>query len=265
MFDGEWHVLRPPFKGVSYQIYTMVNFEDKLLMGQYPSGNLFAYDGSAITPLADWPPVMPGVSSNARECQAAAIYRGELYVGVWPWAEVWRYDREGGKWHLAGRCFTQPAITDKFTHPYEEDIRAYNEANKTNLVFNDWGQRATSMTALGGDLYVGTSAKGPFARDEKLAFLTDEVFAEYGRVMKLTLPGNLTLNLTQANGPVALRFVLTDRALQVYRDGQLLAAQALPAGFAAQAQPARITWRAGVFGRLNGSARQLQASVPRGE
>lgn len=261
MFDGAWHVLRQPDKRVSYQIYTMVNWGDRLLMGQYPSGNLFAYDGSTITPLKDWPPVMPGVSGGARECQAAAIYRGELYVGVWPWAEVWRYDRDAGQWRLVGRCFTRPPITDKFTHPYEADIRAYNEANRTNIVFNDWGQRATSMTAVGDALYIGTSAKGPFDRNDKLAFLTDEVFAEYGRVLKLTLPGNLSVNVTNANVPMDLRFEVTRCALRVFRDGKLLAEQTLSPEFTAGIKPARIVWREGVFGPLQGSARQLRANV----
>ena len=262
MFDGTWHVLRQPDKRVSYQIYSMVNFGDKLLMGQYPSGNLFEYDGAQITPLKDWPPVMPGVSGSARECQSSAIYRGELYVGVWPWAEVWRYDRDGGQWRLVGRGFTRPPITDKFTHPYEEDIRAYNEANKASIVINDWGQRANSMTALGGDLYIGTSAKGLFNRNEKLAFLTDEVFAEYGRVLRLTLPGNLSVNLTNANVPLELRFVVTKDAMRIFRDGKLLAEQALTPDFAGQVAPASIAWREGVFGPLRGSARQLRATVP---
>jgi len=262
MFDGEWRVLRNPQKGVSYQIYTMVNWRDKLLMGQYPSGNLFEYDGSQITPLKDWPPVMPGVSTGARECQSSAIYRGELYVGVWPWAEVWRCDADTGGWSLVTRCFTQPPLTDKFTHPYEEDIRKYNEANKTDIVINNWGHRATTMTAVGGNLYVGTSAKGPFERDGRLAFLTDDVFAEYGRVMKLTLPGNLSVNLTGTSQPLELRFVLTPDALRVFREDKLLAEQKLDTDFTARIKPASIAWREGVFGRLHGSARQLRASVP---
>jgi hypothetical protein len=264
MFDGQWHCLRPPQEGVSYQIYTMVNWGDTLLMGQYPTGNLLEYDGAKITHLPGWPPVMPGVSTGARECQSAVIYRGDLYVGVWPWAEVWRYDRDGGQWSLAGRCFTRPALTDQFTHPYEEDIRAYNDANKANIVMNDWGQRATSMAALGGNLYIGTSAKGPFNRNDKLAFLTDEVFAEYGQVLTLTLPGNLAVNLTDASGPMELRFVVTNSAMSIYRDGKLLVEQKLAPGFAAHIQPASIAWREGVFGRLKGSARQLKANVPLG-
>jgi hypothetical protein len=262
MFDGEWHVLRQPDKKVSYQIYTMVNVGDKLLMGQYPTGHLFEYDGSEITHLKDWPPVMPGVSTGARECQSSVIYRGDLYVGVWPWAEVWRYDRDAQQWTFATRCFTQPPITDKFTHPYEEDIVAYNAAHGTNIVMNDWGQRATSLTVVGGDLYVGTSAKGPFPKNDKLAFLTDEVFAEYGRVVKLTLPGNLSVNLPHAKAPTELRFVLTRSAMSLYRDGKLLAEQKLDPKFTAQIKPACIAWREGVFGLLKGKLDQTKASTP---
>ncbi|MCA9442886.1 MAG: hypothetical protein KC964_18935, partial [Candidatus Omnitrophica bacterium] len=45
-FDGEsWKVLRKPEEGVSYQVYTMITYGDRLLMGQYPTGYFIEYDG----------------------------------------------------------------------------------------------------------------------------------------------------------------------------------------------------------------------------
>jgi hypothetical protein len=38
-------------------------FHDRLLMGHYPTGRLFEYDGKKITELAGWPPKLAGVSS----------------------------------------------------------------------------------------------------------------------------------------------------------------------------------------------------------
>ena len=56
-FDGSnWKVLRPSLQGVSYQLYSMLNWYDKLLMAQYPTGNLFEYDGKQIRHLKPWFP-----------------------------------------------------------------------------------------------------------------------------------------------------------------------------------------------------------------
>ena len=106
-FDGrEWKCLVEPIEDVSYQVYTMINYYDRLLLGQYPTGNLFEYDGREVRHLQDQPPVMPGVSDRAREAQTTAIYGGDLYVGVWPWAELWRLD---GNSHMA----IQPAACSR--------------------------------------------------------------------------------------------------------------------------------------------------------
>ena len=48
-FDGSrWKVLRASLEGVSFQLYSMLNWYDKLLMSQYPTGNLFIYDGEEV-------------------------------------------------------------------------------------------------------------------------------------------------------------------------------------------------------------------------
>jgi hypothetical protein len=50
VFDGgAWRTVRAHEPGVSYQVYTMINWYDRLLMGHYPSGEFFEYDGETIT------------------------------------------------------------------------------------------------------------------------------------------------------------------------------------------------------------------------
>lgn len=254
VFDGKaWKVLLEPDNRTSYQIYTIVNYYDRMLMGQYPTGNLIEYDGYRLIHLADQPPVMEGVSGSAREAQTSMIYRGELYVGVWPWAEVWRYDADEHDWRFVQRMFTQPPLTDEFTHPYEEDIRAFNEGREEKMVANNWGQRVTSMVPRGTDMILSTSAKGTFQREERLSFLTDEVFAEYGQAHRMTLPGNLAATISPVSGPTHLRLVLRRDRMQIYRDGRLLAEARIAPELVADLQPATITWRYGVFGPFQGS------------
>ena len=69
-FDGSgWRIIRQSLKGVSHQLYSMLNWYDRMLIGHYPTGNLLEYvkKGTQLRHLEDWPPVMPGVSSAVRE------------------------------------------------------------------------------------------------------------------------------------------------------------------------------------------------------
>jgi len=68
-----WQMLLPPKLGVSYQLYSTMMFHDRLLMGQYPSGRIFQYDGKQISDMPGWPPVLDGVSASAREAQTTVI------------------------------------------------------------------------------------------------------------------------------------------------------------------------------------------------
>ena len=87
-----------------------------------------------------------------------AVYGGDLMVGVWPWAELWRYQHETDSWHTMGRMFSHPELTAQQTHPYEQD------ADRLKLVTNHWGRRITGMVALGQDLVLSTSSKGTLSR-----------------------------------------------------------------------------------------------------
>jgi hypothetical protein len=263
-FDGiAWKVIRPSLRGVSYQIYTMVNYYDRLLMGQYPTGNLIEYDGYQLTHLANEPPVMEGVSTAAREAQSSMIYGGELYIGVWPWGEVWRYDLDNSEWRFVQRLFTDPPLTDQYVHPYEEDLIAYNKAAGEELVVNTWGQRVTAMAPTGTDLLLSTSTKSPFVRDERLTFVTDEVFEAFGQVYRLNLPGNLSVSINPTAGPTKLRLVVLSNRMEIHQDGQLIAEAPISAQLLKNLHPDTISWRYGVFGPFRGSltGRSVQPKV----
>lgn len=253
VFDGQqWRVLRWPVENKSYQIYTAVNYEDNLLLGQYPSGCLFRFDGETVTELTDFPPVMPGVATYAREAQSTMLYRGDLYVGVWPWAELWRYDRNAQSWTLTGRMFTVPPLTDKFGHPYEEEILAYNKAHGTNLVYNLWGQRICGLAPWRDSLMIATSAKGPMERDRQLPFLTDEVYEQYGRIWRYTLPGHLSAPIQYKPAPTRLTCRLERQRLVILQDGKICGEAPIePSLVATLKPPARIIWGRGLYGPIS--------------
>ena len=244
--EGTWRTTLEADNTVSYQVYSGLHWHDRLLLAQYPTGNVFEYRGETALRLEDWPPRMPGVSGSARECQTLSIYRGDLLAGVWPWAELWRYDRDSAQWHFADRMFTHPEITDERTHPYEA------EANRYGLVTNHWGQRVTGMVPLGDALYLSTSSKGTAEWDDRYDFLTEQQRREYGAVLRLRMPGNLAAQMNWTDGPTRLEFSLTADELTIQQDGENLGSTTLPDEFAVNPEELNVVWGQGVFGPLRG-------------
>ena len=246
-FDGTgWHVDRNSTPE-SFQIYSMVNYYDRLLMGHYPSGELYAYDGK-LRHLSGWPPRIPGVSPRAREAQTTAIYGGQLYVGVWPWAEVWRYERGADRWHSLGRLFTRPDIHADPIHPFEAESAA------AGRVENGWGQRVQGMVPLGTDLMVSSSAKGAWSRAEappEIGENPDGLWQEYGAVLRLNRPGNLSVPIHWKNGPFVLQFTIDRGTMRIVQDGEPLAEAEV--GRTADRGALKMTWGEGVFGPLSGT------------
>jgi hypothetical protein len=248
-FDGTaWRTLVDGELKTSYQIYTMLNYHDRLLMGQYPTGELFSFDGQKVTHLAGWPPRMPGVRGSSREAQTTTIYGGNLYVGVWPWGEVWRYQPDTQQWRFVDRMFTHPEPTDETTHPYEKETAAVGD------VMNQWGQRVTSMIPMGESLMVSTSAKWPCEWEPKFAFLDDTTRKEYGALLRLNAPGHLSAPVRWTDGPTTLRFVLTDSEMRVEQDGVALASRSLGELKLDGLVLAEPTWGAGIYGPYQGKS-----------
>ena len=242
--DGAWKMLLAPELGVSYQLYSTLSFHDQLLMGQYPTGRVFAYDGERISDQVGWPPVLPGVSRSAREAQTTAIYGGDLIVGVWPWGEVWRYNTDSREWSFLRRMFDHPALSSKITHPYDSE-------NRNNQPQNLWGQRVTSLVPSGADLFISTSAKAPFEwKPEKYPFLIPHKWKSYGKVYRLTFPGHLSTSTKWTTGPTKLEFVVRDGEMSIRQDGALLATARLPESMASRiGGPLReVKWGAGIYG-----------------
>ncbi|MCA9077484.1 MAG: hypothetical protein KDA93_20835 [Planctomycetaceae bacterium] len=251
--DGQWRMILAPDDQTSYQVYSMLHWHDRLLLAQYPTGNVFEYQGQEAKRLEGWPPVMHGVTSSARECQTLSIYRGDLLAGVWPWAELWRRDRDAVKWQFLDRMFTHPEITKEFQHPYE------TEARQLNLVTNHWGQRITGMIPNGDSLLLSTSSKGTVEWKDEYVFLTDDKRREYGAVLRLRMPGNLATPIEWQDRPMRFELIVLPGQLSIVQDGEELASATLPEDFSLDPSSFSVTWGAGVFGPPG--ARNIEGSV----
>jgi len=255
--NGVWRMLLEPNLKVSYQLYSTMAFHDRLLMGQYPTGRLFDFDGRTITDRAGWPPVPPGVSGSAREAQTTVIYGGEVLVGVWPWGELWRYSPDAKRWHFLQRMFDHPATSDAIVHPYDVE-------NVNHPVRNQWGQRVTSLVTNGDSLFVATSAKDPCEwNPDQNPFLAPDKWKGYGSVYRLTMPGHLGANIAWTNGPTKLDLTIRGAELSISQDGKQLAAASVSGplgeilGRLSRLKP--VQWGDGLYGRFSGH--QLEGTV----
>ncbi len=248
--NNKWRMLLAPEIGVSYQLYSTMIYNDKLLMGQYPTGRIFQYDGSAITDLAGWPPKLEGVTGSSREAQTTAIYGGDVFVGVWPWGEVWRYNPDSQSWDFAQRMFDHPALAKDIIHPYDVE-------NQNNDVKNQWGQRVTSFVPAGERLFVSTSSKSPINWEPaKFPFLAPEKWKSYGTVHKLTMPGHLSAATKWTDGPTTIDISIENNKVSISQDGTVIGEMKVTGPIAQQLRKASeltdTRWGDGIYGRFTG-------------
>jgi len=244
--DGVWRMLLEPNLGVSYQLYSSLSFHDRLLMGQYPTGRVFEYDGKKITDQEGWPPVPKGVTGSAREAQTTAIYGGDLMVGVWPWGEVWRYNADSRQWIFARRMFSHPELSSDITHPYDVE-------NQDNEPGNMWGQRVTSLVPSGSNLFIATSAKSPYEwKPDKYPFLTPDKWKSYGKIYRATMPGHLSASTKWTEGPTKLEFVIGDGKMSIRQDSVVLATTRLTGSMVERignvGSLKGVKWGSGIYG-----------------
>jgi hypothetical protein len=251
--DGKWSMTLKPDDKTSYQVYSALQWQDRVLLAQYPTGNVFEYRGTDATRLNDWPPVLPGVASSARECQTLSIYRGDLLAGVWPWAELWRRNPDREQWIAMGRMFTHPETTAEYQHPYE------TEAKSHKLVANHWGQRVTSMIPQRDSLYLSTSSKGTVDWKDEYKFLSDQQRREYGSVLRLRMPGALAAPIKWHDHPTRFTFSIEPESITIHQDGELLATGQLPNDFDINLSELSITWGDGTYGPVRGTLTKMES------
>lgn len=249
--NRHWKKRLEPNLKVSYQLYSSLVFHDRLLMGQYPTGRLFEFHEQTITDRPGWPPVMPGVSANAREAQTTVSYGGELLVGVWPWGELWRFQPDSRQWRLMQRMFDHPQLSDQITHPYDIE-------NMNHPVKNQWGQRVTSLVTSGDSLFVSTSAKDPCEwNPAQNPFLAPDKWKSYGSVYRITMPGHLGAATAWTDGPTRFELTLAGNQMSITQDGRRLATTTVMGSLGEKLQR-RITfqpvkWGLGLYGSFAGA------------
>lgn len=162
------------------QFYSAVEYRGRTLIGEYPTGAIYEFDGATLKPSAISPPSISGYPSGL-EAQSMAEYCGDLFVGYWPKGHVHRFDHKTGQWSLFKRFFD----------PYAgEGLVPYLERPADDDVYNFYGQRISALVPLGDSLYVATSNKSIWYRGtDSGSFLSAARREQYGAVYRIRRDG----------------------------------------------------------------------------
>lgn len=216
----EGSVLPVPEAPRGFQFYSSARFGDHTLLGRWPGGAVYEFDGDALAPHDDTPPLpQDDVTANS-EAQSMAVYCGNLYVGYWPRGDLWMRSSVDGVWHYAGRAFSHPEAPEPAV-PYID--RPIPEMDAAFL-----GQRITSLTPQGDSLYLTTSnLRGWYKSIPTPDFLSEAQAAEYGRLWRLRQAGCATAHVKE-RATTTLHFDISPTEIRIRQDRVTLAAAVNP-------------------------------------
>ncbi len=226
------------------EAYSFINYFDKLLIGHFPTGFLLEYAPEGLKTLQNYPPIAEGQWHDNdvyyREAQSLSIYGGELYVGMYPWGQVWRLDRSVNQWDYI-RLFDSPPFTS-VKYPYLRECYIW-----------DWAQRIDYLTPFNGALVAGMGSMGQNPRETEGYPCLDWLHRlEYGKVKQLTLPNSTMGQINWTDGPTELEFILGEDGQYIIQDGVVLAYH--PGKFKSEwnNKMLQVVYGVGAYGSLNG-------------
>jgi hypothetical protein len=167
------------------QFYSSIDYMGKTLIGEWPTGRLYEFDGQELRPAAILQPPFVTGESLGYEAQSIAEYCGDLFVGYWPRGEIWRRNHSTGNWSMAARLFSHPVGTEPFI--------PYSDRPWDGLSSAFYGQRVTALVPLGYSLYAATSNLRSWPVGYEPEMLNKDDAAEYGAIHRLTIPGCETI------------------------------------------------------------------------
>jgi hypothetical protein len=238
--DGE-APMGPLTEPRGFQFYSSVKFQGRTLLGRWPLGLIYEFDGVRLKPIDDLPPSPASDAlAVAQEAQSMAVYCGDLYVAYWPRGNIWSKSGLTGQWRTVGRAFT---------HPEEEDPAIPYLGREP--VGADWaflGQRVTSLSLLGDSLYAATSnLRGWSDGIADPDYLTRSQVAEYGTLHRIRASNCLTAEVDPSAASL-LAFDISPGFIRVRRNGVTLA-QVAYTGPVPQASDVPLVGD-GVFGKM---------------
>ncbi|MBL8342008.1 MAG: hypothetical protein JNL30_11110 [Rubrivivax sp.] len=165
-----------------FQFYSSIKYRGHTLLGRWPGGELYRFDGQTLSRWNESPTLPPGPLTDVSEAQSMSLYCGDLHVGYWPRGDRWVKAYGTGAWMHQGRAFTHP-LADAPAIPY---LGAEPEGAEWAF----FGQRITSMAPFGDSLYLATSNLRNWSKGVHLpSYLAPEQVDEYGSILALRRGG----------------------------------------------------------------------------
>lgn len=242
---NELKILRE-YDGKSFQLYSAIKVYDQLFLGHYPSGSIYVYDGNGLREFPHPLPVPLNVNKRQREAQTLCLFNGDLYVGVWPWGELWRFNFDSSTWQFVDRLYDFPEMSPDVISPYHKEMVAIGG------IYNYWGQRITNMVPYGGSLYISTMNKGAFPYiPEQHSFISEESLEQYGQIHRLSGPLQITSPISWRTKSI-FRFKISRDKMSMTQDDELLQELEIDALKYGCGKVESVTVGHGVFGTFGG-------------
>lgn len=195
-----------------FQFYSAINYYDSLLLGHYPSGNIYVLDQEfRLSPMRPAIPAKRGTSNALREAQSLAFLGGQVVAGVWPWGEVWR-GLPDGTWNILLRAFSLPAYSKERTPYYTRVVSADKK-----MMPNSLGQRIFNMANYGSGLVFTTAGKQQ-ELNQAYSLLTAQEKEEYGNVVYLEGDDEINCEL-EVRVDSRLKLSVQNGRLSIFQDG----------------------------------------------
>lgn len=166
-------------EGKRLQFYSYIDYDGVSIIGQWPDGLLYEFDGAVMKPMANQP--LKGKDSANYEAQAMAMYCGELYVGFWPKGELYSYNPSSKTWSLVKRFFKED-VPEAYNIPFWG-----RKSDAMPAAF--FGQRITSLIPFEDSLYVLTSNLHGDYGEVKSDQISDDIIDSYGKIYRLKKDG----------------------------------------------------------------------------
>lgn len=228
------------------QFGSIINYFDKLLLGYYPDGEIYSYDGDRL--ILEQYNLRP-LNTNGRELQTLTIYRGDIYAGVWPWGELFKNNNlNSDDWKLVKRVFSEPSIYDPGMAPYQNIIKQ-NFKDK-NVETNTWGQRIIDLAPFNNSLFISTGNNGNNVTDKNILDLVKNK-EEYGAVWELKANSQVSC-LFEYKEKTTLKFVHIGKLISIYQDNNLICKLPLINDYENIFDTTQIINEHGVYGKFNG-------------
>lgn len=170
--DDKPDALQKPRK---VQFYSSLSFNDHALVGEWPTGRIYRFDGDTLTPIKEQPPFVTS-EPVGYEAQSMVAHCGNLYVGYWPTGEIWKLHSDTGEWSIAVRLFDN-----------SPDFIPYlnRQNNEREAVF--YGRRISALIPHEDSLIAATSNLSGWEAGYLPRFLSETEAEQYGSVYKISI------------------------------------------------------------------------------